>query len=77
MRILITGSSGQIGANLAMIIRYVANLDKARALLDYSPKIPLQDGIRRAVAWGEEWLHRGAPPERSVIVGARKHQFAT
>jgi nucleoside-diphosphate-sugar epimerase len=40
------------------ITRYVANLEKARGLLDFSPKVPLLDGIRRAVAWSRERSHR-------------------
>jgi UDP-glucuronate 4-epimerase len=40
------------------ITRYVANLEKARALLDFSPKVPLRDGVRRAVAWSQEWSHQ-------------------
>jgi len=37
------------------VTHYVANIGKARALLDYSPKTPLQEGIRKAVAWSTEW----------------------
>jgi UDP-glucose 4-epimerase len=33
------------------VTRYVANIDKARALLGYEPQVPLREGIRRAVAW--------------------------
>lgn len=37
---------------------YVADLRRARALLDFTPRIPLADGIRRAVAW-QDSLHTG------------------
>ncbi len=57
------------------VIRYVANLDKARALLDFSPKVPLEEGIRRAVAWGQQWSPRHGPPARSAIQ-SQKRQFA-
>ena len=33
------------------VTHYVANIGKARALLDYTPQVPLREGIRRAVAW--------------------------
>ncbi len=37
------------------VTHYVANVGKARALLNYSPKTPLREGIERAVAWSVEW----------------------
>ncbi len=37
------------------VTHYVANIGKARALLDYTPKVPLREGIRRSVAWSTEW----------------------
>lgn len=37
------------------VTRYVANLDKARALLGFSPKVQLKEGIQRAVAWSLAW----------------------
>jgi len=40
------------------ISRYVANIDRARALLNFSPKLSLSEGIQRAVAWGNEWSVR-------------------
>ncbi|MBL0142929.1 MAG: NAD-dependent epimerase/dehydratase family protein [Betaproteobacteria bacterium] len=53
------------------VIRYVANLEKARALLDFAPKIALRDGVSRAVAWGQALAHP-APrraPDRPGIIG--------
>jgi UDP-glucose 4-epimerase len=44
------------------VTHYVANIGKARALLDYTPQIALRDGIVRAVAWCTDWWDRhGAP----------------
>lgn len=37
------------------VTRFVANISKAALLLDYSPKVPLEEGIRRAVKWQLEW----------------------
>jgi UDP-glucose 4-epimerase len=41
------------------ILRYVANIDKARTMLDYQPRFPLQDGLLRALAWQLEWRALG------------------
>jgi len=51
----ITFAPPQVGE----VTRYIANLDKARTLLDYTPRVPLSAGIPRAVAWGREWASRG------------------
>ena len=40
------------------VTHYVANVGKARALLDYSPKTPLREGIQKAVAWSMEWWRK-------------------
>ena len=53
---------------LGEVTHYVADLSKARALLDYDPKVPLDDGIARAVAWFRE--HREAHPEENTFVRA-------
>ncbi len=37
------------------VTHYVANIGKARALLDYAPQTPLREGIQRAVAWSTAW----------------------
>ena len=44
-------------ARVGEVTHYVANIGKARALLGYEPQVPLEEGIRRAVAhamaqWG-------------------------
>ena len=42
------------------VTHYVANIGKARALLDYNPKTPLDEGIRKAVTWSSEWWRKHA-----------------
>lgn len=37
------------------VTHYVANIGKAHALLDYTPRVPLEEGIHKAVAWSMEW----------------------
>jgi UDP-glucose 4-epimerase len=37
------------------VTHYVADISKARSLLGYDPKVPLEEGIRRAVEWNQEW----------------------
>ena len=37
------------------VTRYVANINQARTLLGYLPKVPLVEGIRRSVQWSHEW----------------------
>lgn len=37
------------------ITRYIANIGKARALLDYTPKTALAEGIPKAVEWSVNW----------------------
>ena len=53
---------------LGEVTHYVADLSKARGLLGYSPKVSLDEGIARAVAWFRE--HREAHPEQDVAVTA-------
>ena len=53
---------------LGEVTHYVADLSKARGLLGYSPKVSLDEGIARAVAWFKE--HRTAHPEEDVPVTA-------
>jgi nucleoside-diphosphate-sugar epimerase len=51
---------------LGEVTHYVADLTKARSLLDYGPKVSLDEGIARAVAWFRE--HRAAHPEDDIHV---------
>lgn len=45
----------RIGSSLpGEIGRYVADIGKARALLDFAPQTDLGEGVRRAVAWARE-----------------------
>lgn len=37
------------------VTHYVANVGKARALLDYTPQVSLREGIHQATAWAMEW----------------------
>jgi UDP-glucose 4-epimerase len=46
---------------LGEVTHYVADVSKARELLDWEPQTPLADGIPRSVAWFKEW--RAAHPE--------------
>ena len=46
---------------LGEVTHYVADISKARDLLDWTPQTSLDAGIPKAVAWFEEW--RAAHPE--------------
>ena len=46
---------------LGEVTHYVADISKARALLDWRPETSLDAGIPKAVAWFKEW--RAAHPE--------------
>ncbi len=48
------------------VIRYVADIGKARSLLGFAPRVGLREGIRRAVAWG---LEEPAAPPRQEAAG--------
>ena len=40
------------------VTRYIANIGKARALLDYNPQTPLAQGIPKAVSWCMDWWEK-------------------
>lgn len=42
-------------ARIGEVTHYVANIGKARALLDYTPSTPLREGIHKAVSWAIQW----------------------
>ena len=42
-------------ARVGEVTHYVANIGKARALLGYTPKTGLREGIRQAVDWSLDW----------------------
>jgi nucleoside-diphosphate-sugar epimerase len=46
---------------LGEVTHYIADISKARSLLGWEPKVPLDAGIPQAVAWFRE--HRAAHPE--------------
>jgi UDP-glucose 4-epimerase len=58
----------QAPALLGEVTRYVADIRKAHELLGWEPKIPLDEGIPRAVQWFREW--RAAHPEEDRPVVA-------
>ena len=37
------------------VTRYIADISRAVELLEYQPRVALDEGIRRAVAWAAEW----------------------
>ncbi|MEO8287797.1 MAG: NAD-dependent epimerase/dehydratase family protein [Chloroflexota bacterium] len=43
---------------LGEVTHYIADITKARELLNYDPKVPLEVGIRRAVEWNREWSEK-------------------
>lgn len=45
-------------SRLGEVTHYVADISKAGQLLGYVPKVPLAEGVRRAVEWGREWERR-------------------
>ncbi len=44
------------------VTRYVADISKARRLLDYEPTTFLREGVHEAVAWGREWQQQEPRP---------------
>ena len=40
------------------VTRYIADISRAIELLEYQPRVPLDEGIRRAVAWAAAWEAR-------------------
>jgi len=56
----------QAPALLGEVTRYVADIRKARKLLEWEPRTPLDEGIPKSVAWFREW--RTAHPEEDVEI---------
>jgi UDP-glucose 4-epimerase len=50
-------------ARIGEVTHYVANIGKARALLDYTPTTPLREGIHKAVAWTVKWWDEHKMPK--------------
>ncbi len=40
------------------VTQYVANIGKARALLNYNPTTPLREGIRKSISWSLDWWEK-------------------
>jgi UDP-glucose 4-epimerase len=57
-------------ALLGEVTRYVADIRKARELLDWEPVTPLDEGIPKAVAWFREW--REAHPEEDRPIASEE-----
>jgi nucleoside-diphosphate-sugar epimerase len=51
---------------LGEVTRYVADIGRARGLLDWEPSVPLETGIARSVAWFNEW--RATHPEEDRLL---------
>jgi nucleoside-diphosphate-sugar epimerase len=52
---------------LGEVTHYVADVSKARALLDYDPQVPLEEGIHRSVAWFKEWRASHAHEDVPIV----------
>jgi nucleoside-diphosphate-sugar epimerase len=37
------------------VTRYVANISKAQRLLDYKPRVTLEEGVPREIEWSRQW----------------------
>jgi UDP-glucose 4-epimerase len=53
-------------ALLGEVTRYVADIRKARELLEWEPRTPLAEGIPKAVEWFRDW--RAAHPDEDVEI---------
>jgi UDP-glucuronate 4-epimerase len=42
-------------SRIGEVTHYVANIGKARALLNYEPKVPLREGVHRAIRWAIDY----------------------
>ena len=49
------------------VTRYVADIRKARDLLDWTPTTPLDGGIPKAVAWFREWREAHPEEDRPLV----------
>jgi UDP-glucose 4-epimerase len=53
------------------VTRYVADIKRAQELLGYQPRVSLEEGIERTVAWNREWAERdqskAAAPGRTAF----------
>ncbi|UZF91590.1 UDP-glucuronic acid decarboxylase family protein [Bosea sp. NBC_00550] len=44
------------------------DISKAQELLHWTPKVPLQEGLRRTIAYFEDWLSRSRDPVRRMEI---------
>jgi len=51
------------------VTHYVADIEKARTLLGFEPRVDLHEGIRRAVAWHFEWTRRARGCQGRELLG--------
>ena len=51
---------------LGEVTRYVADIGRARGLLDWEPSVPLETGIARSVAWFNEWRETHSDEDRAL-----------
>ena len=55
-------------ARVGEVTHYVANIGKARALLNYHPKTPLREGIHKTVAWAIDWWETHGYPQKTPLL---------
>lgn len=53
-------------ALLGEVTHYVADITKARELLGYNPRVPLDEGIPRTVKWSRDWEKGRAGSQESA-----------
>ena len=58
---------------LGEVTHYVADITKARTLLGWEPQVPLDEGLKRSVAWFRE--HRAAHPEEDHPVVSEESEL--
>ncbi len=55
-------------ARVGEVTHYVANIGKARALLDYLPQNSLRQGIAKSVAWSVDWWDKHGYPTKTPLL---------
>ena len=56
-KLTLVGDSVRVRPENSEVERLCADARKARELLDWSPRVPLKDGLRRTISWIEHNLH--------------------
>jgi UDP-glucose 4-epimerase len=62
---------------LGEVTRYVADIGRARGLLDWEPSVPLDEGIVRSVAWFAEWREAHPEEDRPLDLDGTELDFKT